>query len=110
MSRRFDLTTTAIAGTRYYVSDRSVKAIRQSAPITFVPEPDNESDPVSAVACFCDGLKLGYVPRAISGIVRGLIAAGVDLRGVVEDVYDDKTVIMRIYLRRATKIARNAQD
>lgn len=60
--------------------------------VQFVPEPENEFDP-NAIAVYCDGVKIGYVPIKNQKDVEGLTSAEAEIYGgkwkeVVGDEYD----------------------
>ena len=81
-----EIITTKIAGVTYDNRQSAVKKLQIGKKITFTREPENLYDH-NAIAVYCKGEQLGYVPASIASRVAPHLDAGYLISGTVIEVY-----------------------
>lgn len=76
----FDVFVVRLAGASFY--QPAIKHIEVDQACELVPEPDNPHDP-SAIAVFCGGNQIGYIPKEDAQAYLDCLAAGCDLQACV---------------------------
>lgn len=90
-----------LAGLRHHAAAELWPALRPGTPLILTPEQENPHDP-QAVAVYCHGRKLGYLPRSENLVAARLLARQRALCGrirrLVSEANDDRRLELDVLM------------
>lgn len=87
-----------VAGYRYYGGQGLEGQMMPGTPLSLVRETANPYDD-RAIAVWCMGEKIGYIPRKDNPVLASMMDQGLPLSGTLESVTPEEPTHTRVYIR-----------